>query len=213
MARRALAEAILTTGANRAVTVPATSTLRVRERGGTALATIYSASTGGTALPNPLTVTNGMPVGYVENGSYDLMATASGVDSETWEWEALVATSVVSTTDLPALAPGGSLPQSLETDVDVDVLYGTTSHVRMVQPTSLTRKQVIVKNTTAHAMKVATGTLGTTLAPSAGFDDVEVGEEYVTSLPNPIWVYVPTAGGASAGDAAGYVRVYQEQSA
>jgi hypothetical protein len=125
MARRALAESILSIGANRAVTVPATATLRVRERGGTALASIYSASSGGTALPNPVTVTNGLPAGYVDMGSYDLMATASGVDSETWEWEAVVATSVVSKSQAGFLSGSAAVPATVVTGVSATA-SGTT---------------------------------------------------------------------------------------
>lgn len=95
MSRVQLSEAIFSIGANRTVSVPASGSVTVYERGGTALATIYSASTGGTALPNPRPVTDGYATGYLDGGSYDLVASANGEESDRVEWEATRADSVV----------------------------------------------------------------------------------------------------------------------
>lgn len=159
MARRALAESILSIGANRAVTVPASATLRVRERGGTALATVYSASTGGTAITNPVTVTNGLPTGYVEMGSYDLMATASGVDSETWEWEALVATSVESRvpTGISAVAYGDSRFPDQPTSVTEGGI--TTTYTYNADGSYATRTCNSVTETFSYTNGVLTGSV------------------------------------------------------
>lgn len=94
MARVQLSEAIFSIGANRTVSVPASGSVTVYERGGTALASVYSAATGGAALPNPRPVTDGYATGYVDMGSYDLVASANGESSERVEWEASRADSV-----------------------------------------------------------------------------------------------------------------------
>lgn len=100
MSRVQLSEAILATNANLTVSVPASGSVTVYERGGTALATIYSAVSGGTALPNPRPVTNGYATGYIDTGSYDLVASANGQTGDRVEWEALRGDSVETTTQL-----------------------------------------------------------------------------------------------------------------
>lgn len=95
MARRAVNEAIWLLNADNSVSAPASGSVTFYERGGTALATIYSAASGGTALPNPRPVTNGYATGYIDTGSYDLVASANGLTSGTVEWEALRGDSVV----------------------------------------------------------------------------------------------------------------------
>lgn len=101
MSRVQLSEVILATNANLTVSVPASGSVTVYERGGTALATIYSAVSGGTALPNPRPVTNGYATGYIDTGSYDLVASANGQTGDRVEWEALRGDSVVSDTEAP----------------------------------------------------------------------------------------------------------------
>lgn len=100
MARRAVNEAIWLLNADNSVSAPASGSVTFYERGGTALATIYSAASGGTALPNPRPVTNGYATGYIDTGSYDLVASANGLTSGTVEWEALRGDSVESATQI-----------------------------------------------------------------------------------------------------------------
>lgn len=96
MSRVQLSEAIFATNPNLTVSVPASGLVTVYERGGTALASIYSAVSGGTALPNPRPVSDGYATGYIESGSYDLVASANGQTGDRVEWEALRGDSVAS---------------------------------------------------------------------------------------------------------------------
>lgn len=95
MSRVQLSEAIFATNPNLTVSVPASGSVTVYERGGTALASIYSAVSGGTALPNPRPVSDGYATGYVDVGSYDLVASADGQTGDRVEWEAIRGDSVV----------------------------------------------------------------------------------------------------------------------
>lgn len=66
------------------------ASVQVNVRGGSA-ATVYAGATGGTTLPNPLTSDNGRIDGWLDEGSYDLIPTVSGVVGDTIAFEARAA--------------------------------------------------------------------------------------------------------------------------
>lgn len=66
------------------------ASVQVNVRGGGA-ATVYAGETGGTTLPNPLTSDNGRIDGWLDEGSYDLVPTVSGVVGDTIAFEARAA--------------------------------------------------------------------------------------------------------------------------
>lgn len=96
MGRVQLSEAIFSIGANGVVSVPGSGgSVGIYERGGTALVTIYAGTAGTAVYGNPRPISNGYAAGYVDAGSYDIVATIDGRSSGTIEWEASRADSVV----------------------------------------------------------------------------------------------------------------------
>jgi hypothetical protein len=77
----------------------------VYTRGTTTPITIYSAATGGGTLTQPLTTTDGRIAGWVDPGSYDLVASKTGFNTVTQPWEATVYTPPPAPPDLSPYAP------------------------------------------------------------------------------------------------------------
>lgn len=60
----------------------------VYQRGTTTQVPVYGVPTGGSALTQPLSTTDGRVDGYVDPGSYDLVASKTGFQTLTQAWEA-----------------------------------------------------------------------------------------------------------------------------
>ena len=91
------------------------ASVQVNVRGGGA-ATVYAAASGGTTKTNPLTTDNGRVEGYLEEGSYDLVISGTGITSYTQPIEVVSATSgglaghVADTTDVHGITDTAQVP-------------------------------------------------------------------------------------------------------